>query len=253
MAQNFDLQQTGAQVQERINQVPINESDISNIEVLIPDEASEDNKLVDKAYVDAIDNNLQQQIDEIVGGDATVSLAASPTTIFVSQQYNINLTATTNKNASSIKIKKAGTQIATGSGTSLSHTDTVTADATGTISYSAEFVISGVTRTASRNVTAVLPLYYGVGTSYPEEMAKDNTPRVASSFNYSGITTADGDHLYFEVPNNMKLTSLELVSTYNTPLSFETITSEREGYKAYRNTEPRGAGTFTYRLTIANN
>lgn len=277
----FYLTQTGEEVQEELNQVMPNKDDIATeVQARIDGDAAvtqhcdeavaaeneratgvEENL---QQHCDAavaaeneralgVEASLQQQINEIVGGDATVSLTANPQTIFVGQQYNIALTASTNKNATSIIIKKAGTQIASGSGQSLPHTDTVTADATGNISYSAEFIISGVTRSANRNITAVLPLYYGVGTSYPETMTKDNTPRVAGSFNYANVTTADGDHLYFEVPNNMKLTSLELVSTYNTPLSFESVASQREGYKAYKNTEPRGAGTYTYRLTIANN
>lgn len=255
----FYLTQTGEEVQEELNQVMPNKDDIATeVQARIDGDAAVTQHCNDAVSAEnlralGVEANLQQQINEIVGGDATVTLTASPTTIFVGQQYDIALTASTNKSATSIIIKKAGTQIASGSGSSLQKTDTVTADATGNISYSAEFIISGVTRTANRNVTAVLPLYYGVGTSYPETMTKDNTPRVAGSFNYSNITTADGDHLYFEVPNNMKLTSLELVSTYNTPLSFEQVTSQREGYKAYKNTEPRGAGTYTYRLTIANN
>ena len=255
----FYLTQTGEEVQEDLNQVMPNKDDIATeVQARINGDLAVTQHCNDVVAAEnlralGVEANLQQQINEIVGGDATVTLTANPTTIFVGQQYNIALTATTNKNATSIIIKKAGTQIASGSGTSLQKTDTVTANATGSIAYSAEFIISGVTRTANRNVTAVLPLYYGVGTSYPSEMTKDNTPRVAGSFKYANITTADGDHLYFEVPNNMKLTSLELVSTYNTPLSFEQVTSEREGYKAYKNTEPRGAGTYTYRLTIANN
>ena len=254
----YRLTQTGEEVQELLEQVTPNEQAIAKE---IEDRTDADTALRTelKNYTDAetsraqgIEESLQQQINDIVSGDATISLSASPTAIFTGVESTVNLTASTNKSATEIVIKKAGTTIATGSGSSKSTTDTVTPDAVGQIAYSAEFTISGNKRTANRNVNVVLPLYYGVGTEYPSEMTKDNTPRVAGSFNYANIATVAGDFLYFEIPNNMKLTALELVSTYNTPLSFEDINSQREGYKAYKNSEPRGEGTYTYKLTIAN-
>ena len=245
---DFYLRQTGDEVQELLDQVTQNEQAI----------ATETENRVEAVAAEAeraqgIEASLQQQINDIVAGDATVSLAASPSAIFAEVECTITLTATTNKNASAIVIKKGGTVIGSGSGTSKSATDTVTPDAVGTIAYTADFTISGITRTASRSVSVVLPIYYGVGVEYPAEMTKDNTPRVAGSFNYSNITTEAGDFLYFEIPNSMKLTALAVVSApADTSLSFEAVTSEREGYKAYKNVEPRGTGTYTYKLTIAN-
>ena len=279
MAQNFDLQQTGPEVQERVNQVPVNTQDIATeVQARIDGDAAvtqeckgytdaeseraahAESQLHD--YVDAettrsqqVENNLQQQINDIVSGDATVSLAASPTAIFADVESTINLTATTNKNASLIEIKKGGATLpgGSGSGTSKSVSDTVTPDAVGTIAYVAEFTISGNKRTANRSVSVVLPLYYGVGVEYPEEMTKDNTPRVPGSFNYANIATEAGQYLFFEIPDDKKLTALAVVSApADTSLSFEQVESQREGYKAYRNVVPRGTGTYTYKLTIAN-
>lgn len=69
MAQNFDLENTGQEVQSRINQVPQNENDITaleeqvgSIEGKIPAEASPENKLADKDYVDAADAAIQANI-----------------------------------------------------------------------------------------------------------------------------------------------------------------------------------------------
>ena len=254
----YRLTQTGEEVQELLDQVTPNEAAIAKE---IEDRTDADNLIrsdlggdiaAEVERASGVEQNLQQQINDIVAGDATVSLAASPTAIFAEVESTITLTASTNKNATEIVIKKGGTVIGTGSGSSKVATDTVTPDAVGTIAYSAEFTISGNKRTANKSVSVVLPLYYGVGVEYPEEMTKDNTPRVSGSFNYSNITTEAGDFLYFEIPDDKKLTALELVSTYNTPLSFEAVTSQREGYKAYKNVEPRGAGTYTYKLTIAN-
>ena len=279
MAQNYDLEQTGPEVQERVNQVPVNTQDIATeVQARIDGDAAVTQEC--KAYTDAetqraqeaesalhdyvdaettrsqqVENNLQQQINDIVSGDATVSLSASPTAIFANEESTINLTATTNKNASLIEIKKGGATLpgGSGSGTSKSASDTVTPAEVGIIAYVAEFTISGNKRIANRSVSVVLPLYYGVGVEYPAEMTKDNTPRVPGSFNYSGVTTESGDYLWFEIPNDKKLTALALVSVpSDTSLSFELVTSQREGYKAYRNIVPRGDGTFTYKLTISN-
>lgn len=277
MAQNFDLQQNGPELQNRVNQVPVNTQDIATeVQARIDGDAAVTQEC--KAYTDAetersqqaesalhdyvdaetqrsqqVENNLQQQINDIVSGDATVSLTASPSAIFAEEESTINLTATTNKNASAIVIKKGSTVIGEGSGTSKSVSDTVTPSDVGTIAYVAEFTISGNQRTASRSVSVVLPIYYGVGVEYPAEMTKDNTPRVPGSFNYANIATEAGEYLYFEIPDDKKLTALAVVSVpADTSLSFEQIESHREGYKAYRNVVPRGTGTYTYKLTIAN-
>lgn len=259
MAQNFDLHQTGPELQENVDQVPVNTQDIATeVQARIEGDAAVTEEC--KAYTDAeneravgVENSLQQQINDIVSGDANVNLTASPTAIFAEDESTINLTATTNKNASAIVIKKGSTVIGEGSGTSKSATDTVTPTEVGTIAYVAEFTISGNQRTANRSVSVVLPIYYGVGVEYPAEMTKDNTPRVPGSFNYANIATEAGQYLFFEIPDDKKLTALAVVSApADTSLSFEQIESQREGYKAYRNVEPRGTGTYTYKLTIAN-
>lgn len=279
MAQNYDLEQTGPEVQNRVNQVPVNTQDIATeVQARIDGDAAVTQEC--KSYTDAetqraqvaesslhdyvdaetqrsqqVENSLQQQINDIVSGDATVNLSANPTAIFADVESTINLTATTNKNASLIEIKKGGATLpgGSGSGTSKSVSDTVTPEAVGTIAYVAEFTISGNKRTANRSVSVVLPIYYGVGVEYPSEMTKDNTPRVPGSFNYADIATEAGQYLFFEIPDDKKLTALAVVSApADTSLSFEQVTSEREGYKAYRNVEPRGTGSYTYKLTIAN-
>ena len=277
MAQNFDLHQTGPELQENVDQVPVNTQDIATeVQARIDGDAAvtQECKAYTNAetersqqaesdlhdYVDAetarsqeIEASLQQQINDIVSGDANVNLTASPTAIFADVESTINLTATTNKNASAIVIKKGSTVIGEGSGTSKSDSDTVTPTEVGTIAYVAEFTISGNLRTANRSVSVVLPIYYGVGVEYPSEMTKDNTPRVPGSFNYANIATEAGQYLFFEIPDDKKLTALAVVSApADTSLSFEQIESQREGYKAYRNVEPRGTGTYTYKLTIAN-
>ena len=202
--------------------------------------------------------SLQYQIDQIVSGGATVNLTASPTTVFVGVQRNITLNATTNAQASSIKIFKNGvaSPIATGSGTSKSYTDAITPAARGNTQYYAEFVISGLAKryptSGFVNVQAVDKIYTGVGATYGDTtMVEETSPHAAGTFNKQ-ITTADGDYLFIEVPDNFNLTRIALVSTHETTLDFTQIESTRTGYKAYKNDYPRGAETCTYKFTIAN-
>lgn len=202
--------------------------------------------------------SLQYQIDQIVSGGATVNLTASPTTVFVGVQSNITLNATTNAQASSIKIFKNGvaSPIATGSGTSKSYTDAITPAARGNTQYYAEFVISGLAKryptSGFVNVQAVDKIYTGAGATYGDTtMVEETSPHAAGTFNKQ-ITTADGDYLFIEVPDNFNLTAIKLVSTYETSLGFTQIESARTGYKAYKNNDARGAGSYTYKFTITN-
>lgn len=213
--------------------------------------------------VDIIDDDLeltQTRINAIViGGSLTPGLSTDKSTgVFVGTETSIRVTATINTPADTIKIFRNGTTdpIATGSGTSLVYDDNVTPSERGNIQYYAEFAIGGLVKRQPAsgfvNVPAVDPVYTGAGTTYAgTTMNAETTPHAAGSFNKS-ITTADGDYLFIEVPDNFNLTGIRLVSTYETSLAFTQIESTRTGYKAYKNNEARGAGTYTYKFTIAN-
>ena len=129
-------------------------------------------------------DSLQQQINEIVSGGATVNLTATPSPIFVGEESTIALNATTNKNASSIKIKKGDDELATGSGSSLSGSDTITPAADGNTTYTAEFIISGLQRSITRNVVAVYPIRIGSGAAYVEGTAL-TTPKTSPAGTYN--------------------------------------------------------------------
>lgn len=212
--------------------------------------------------VDIIDDDLQltqAQINSIVlGGSITPSFTRTPSTIFVNIATNITLSTSITTPADSIKIFKNGTvnPIATGSGTSFSYTDHVTLSTRDTIQYYSEFKIGGLTKripvSGYITVQAVDKMYTGAGTTYAgTTMNAENSPHGTGSFTKQ-ITTASGDYLFIEVPDNFKLTAINLVSTYETSLGFTEIESTREGYKAYKNNEARGAGTYTYKFTIIN-
>ena len=213
--------------------------------------------------VDIIDDDLQltqAQINDIVlGGSITTNLTSNKSAIFVGDQSSVKLTATITTPADSIKIFKNGVAnpISTGSDKSLTYTDNVTPSERSIIQYYAEFKIGGLVKRQPTSgfvsTQAVDKMYTGAGTSYAETtMVAETSPHATGDFTKQ-ISTAAGDYLFIEVPDNFKLTSIKLVSTYDTSLGFTEIESSREGYKAYRNNEPRGAGNYTYRFTIANN
>lgn len=225
-------------------------------------------KCIDKGHpyiggaIDIIDDDLQltqSQINSIVlGGSITPNLTRTPSVIFVDTASNVTLVASITTPADSIKIFKNGVSepIATGSGTNLSHTDNVTASERGNVQYYAEFKIGGLTKRQPAsgfvNVQAVDKMYTGAGTTYAgTTMNAETSPHGVGDFTKQ-ITTVAGDYIFIEVPDNFKLTSIKLVSTYDTSLAFTEIESTRAGYKAYKNNETRGAGTYTYKFTIAN-
>lgn len=217
----------------------------------------------DCGAVDVYDDDLQltqSQINSIVlGGSISTNLTSNKSAIFVGDQSSVKLTATITTPADSIKIFKNGVAnpIATGSDKSLTYTDNVTPSERSTIQYYAEFKIGGLVKRQPTSgfvsVQAVDKMYTGAGTTYAgTTMVAESSPHATGDFTKQ-ITTAAGDYLFIEVPDNFKLTSIKLVSTYETSLGFTEIESTREGYKAYKNNEARGAGTYTYKFTIANN
>lgn len=172
MATNFDLQQTGPELQEIINlSVPTDES-------------------------------LQAQINEIVSEKATVNLTASPATIFVGTATDITLTATTNTDATTITIKRGTDTLATGSGKTLSHTDAaVTLDAPGSVAYSSEFTISGLHRSTNKSVTAVYPIFYGAQADFDAaSLAQYATPTTSVARAYTVQLDSTRRKFYLRVP-----------------------------------------------------
>jgi hypothetical protein len=214
MPQNFDLIQTGPELQERIDQVFPNRDNIAAEgeraqgaeQELEEAKATRQELQAETARATEKENNLQAQIDAIVSKDATVSLAASPATIFVATATDIALTANTNTNtdATAITIKRGEDTLATGSGKTLSHTDpAVTLDAPGSVAYSADFTISGLHRSANKSVTAVYPIFYGAQADFDAaSLAQYATPTTAVARAYTVTLDNTRRKFYIRVPKH---------------------------------------------------
>lgn len=196
---------------------------------------------------DIVDTNSQMtqaQINQIViGGNITVNLSASPSPIFVGAQRTISLSATCSA-AATIVIKKGSTVLATGSGTSLSASDTITPDSAGNTSYTAEFTIGSIHKTASRSVTAVYPIRIGTGTEYVDGTPL-TTPKTSPAGTYNVTVANDGEYVYFNVPSTMTINGATM-GGFEFPL--EAPASKTIGgvsYKSYRSSNTYDAGTLT--------
>lgn len=197
---------------------------------------------------DLIDDELQltqEQINAIVLGDAvSVSLAATPSPVFVGVQSTINLTATISTPADSIKIKKGDTVIATGSGTSLNGSTSLTPSDAGNTQYTAEFVLGGLTKVATKNVVAVYPVKYGAGDEYTDATTQASV-RTTPAGTYDVTVPNDGDYVFFVVPATMTINRASM-SGFDFPLQDPVdVTIGGVAYKSYQSSNTYDAGSLT--------
>ena len=257
MAVNFDLTMTGPEVQAALDQVDVNHQDIlQEAETRRQDDETLQGNIDAEAGTRLHeDENLQGQINEIVSGDATVSLAVGKSAIFVGEESLITLSASTNVAASLISISGGNlSEPITGSGKTLQGSDVLNPSVKGSVQYAAQFTISGVTKSTSpKTVSAVYPIYVGVGADLASAVFTNLSARTSASGVTFTKTTANGDHIFIEVPQGMSVSKLFLVGAFDTELGIETIPTERvdaEGnpYTCYKNIEPRGEGTYNYKI-----
>lgn len=191
----------------------------------------------------------QSQINAIILGDAIkTSLAASPSVAFVGTAVAIALTATSSTKADTITIKKGSTVLATGANkTSLTGNHTLT-PSEGNNAYTAEFVIGGLTKNASQNVTGVYPIRIGSGAGYVDGTAI-STPKTSPAGTYTINVANDRDYVYLNVPATMTI-SKATMSGFDFPLeSPQAVTIGGVAYKSYRSGNTYYKGTITVVLS----
>jgi hypothetical protein len=196
---------------------------------------------------DIMDDDLQltqKQINAIVLGDAvSVAFNFSSSAVDVTTQgegnATVNLTATCSTEANTIKIKKDGAVVASGSGTSLTHSDTRAHSGNAT-HYVAEFMIGGLTKTATRNIAT---LYYGSGSVHTD--AKKAIDKVSPAGTYNVTVPANEKYVFFVVPAGMTINRATM-SGFDFPLEAPTdVTIDEVAYKSYRSSNTYDAGTLT--------
>lgn len=236
----YRVKQNGVTVRELLDAIP-GKADKADTYTKEQTDGLLDEK-ADKTELSSEVENLQDQIDAIVADKAVVALNASPSVVFVDTQNVITLTATSNTNATHIVIKKGNTVIAEGAGTSLSGTSTITPSAN--TQYIAEFTIAGITKTASRTVSAVHPIYYGAGSQYTDADIEASV-RTTPAGTYTINVATGGSYVFLNVPATMTI-SKATMSGFEFPLEEpQPVTIGGVNYKSYKSANTYDAGTLT--------
>lgn len=194
---------------------------------------------------------INSRIDGIIAGSANVSLSASPATVFVGVQTTVNLSASSDTEASAIAI--SGGSLAspvTGSGLSLSAQDSITPQAPGDTSYQAEFTISGTTKTVTTKVRAVHPIYTGAG-DYAVAGNRNQvaSPKTSPSGTYSITVPSNDTKVFFLVPSTMTIASATM-DGFEFPLATaQSVTLNGISYKLYESANSLDAGTYSIKIS----
>lgn len=162
---------------------------------------------------------------------STLTLGVSSSTIFSGIDTNVTVTGTANPAADTMKILRGSTEIISGSGTTVSATDTINETTTYTIQAS----ILGYNYTKNQTVTAVSPIYYGSGSGLDNfwvNKVQFSTPTTSPYRTYGVTVRNNGDFVYFAVPNSMTIHSASL-SGFDFPLD-STVDTSKPGYKIYK-------------------
>jgi hypothetical protein len=258
MAQNYDLTNTGAEVQERLDQVPVTQQELATeVQNRIDGDAAVTTHC--EQYTDAetqraqgVENDLQAQIDAIVSKDTTVSLSVSPTAVFADgTDKEVVFVATSSPTKATVVFDGGEPQ----EGTRLEFPVTVNSATPTTVTKTAQFTVQGVSKgSKSATVSLVFPIYYGAGSSadvLDTEAMVAHAAIASPSFTQS-ITTEDNDYIFFEVPEGMAdIHKVQLYDdpTFPTDLSIDTVETPREGYKAFKTVYARLAGTHIYKIS----
>lgn len=194
-------------------------------------------------------DNLQKQIFNIVLDNLVFTMSGSPATVFVNAVANVTLTAKSNDENTLIEIfDKDGNSLGTGVGTSLSKSTSYTPSIQGNTAFKAKATLNGVSKEVTANVKAVHGVYSGAGTS---ESAASNKASVRSnpSGTYSVNVSANGQYVYFAIPNYMNITKATM-SGFDMPFnSPTTINKEGISYKLYKSVNTYDKGNLSIVLT----
>ena len=258
MAQNYDLQNTGPEVQERLDQVPVTQQELQT-EVQSRINGDADVTQHCEQYTDAetqraqgVESSLQEQIDAIVSKDTTVGLSVSPAAVFADGTDKVvTFVATSSPTEATVVFDGGEPQ----EGTRIEYPVTVNSATPTTVTKTAQFTVQGVSKgSKSATVALVFPIYYGAGQSAvvlnTDAMIAHSA--IASPSFIQSITTADNDFIFFEVPEGMaNIQRLQLWDdpSFPTDLSIEAVETPREGYKAFKTVNSRLAGTHTYKVS----
>ena len=184
--------------------------------------------------------NLVESINNTL---AVVNLSATPSMIFVGDSLSIQLVATTDTEATEIRIRDNDTVIAEGSGTRLTGYKNIEMTQPSINSFYASFIINGITKTVSATVTAVNKIYYGSGTVYTDAAIVPPAKLTPEGI-YNVNVIEDGQYVFFNIPTSMILNRATM-NGIEFPLDEPTtVTIDGIEYKSYKSSNTVDAGTY---------
>lgn len=163
------------------------------------------------------------------------NIAITPEVINRGSQSTIQIDAFCFNAADIIKIKRNGIDIAVGSGTSLTYTDTITPLDTADIVYTAEFINQAERNVVTRTLGVAQPIYYGAGTTY-QDATSIAFARTTPKGEYPITVETIDSYLFFVVPANMAVNRVAMngiAMPMNEPVG---VLIDGQNYKAYQST-----------------
>ena len=265
MSQYYDLNNTGKEVQERLEQVMPNKEAIRQE---TDKRENEDKELEErlKKYTDSekeraekAEKGLQEQINAIVSDKAEVSFSVSPSAAFADGSKCTFVFTASSSTTSDVQFgEQGGDVIEEASGvTRKDFSVELSSDKPLTKTYQASFTVAGVSKgSKSATIRLVYPVFYGAGKSYDNaHLVQLSTAQATPARTYQ-IATETGDRLYFEVPNGMSIGSVQLVDNPNFPtdVAMREIESKRTGadgsaYRCYESVSTFSEGTHNYKVS----
>lgn len=143
-------------------------------------------------------------IDETRGELAEVKISLSKEVIKAGESTPVFVMVESNVDATSIVIKRDGAEIARGTGMALQYSDTMTAEQSGEVIYTAELVIGGVRRIVDVSLPVVYPVYYGAGLQ-ASAIVTQATARKTPAGRYMFTAAADESSIFIIVPSGMQV------------------------------------------------
>ena len=205
--------------------------------------------VVGDVHKDTSDNyiSLQSQIDDIVAGDATVSLSVSPA-VALADGTDKTFTFTASASKPATVVFNGGEPVSFTGSTPF----TVILSSATPIStpYSASFTINGVskgTKTANAQLAWKSSYGYGTGDYTTAVLTEVSQVKTSPAGEYTITIGTDASHIFFKVQSSMSITRVETVGGVSYAVAMDSpVTSD--GWKYYRSTSTFDAGTYKFKV-----
>lgn len=187
---------------------------------------------------------ITDKFDALELAGCTITFNANPSVIAESSTTQVTLSVAVSGldgGADLIEILDSGSSVvASGSGTSLSHTVSLSAAAT----YTARVTHGSATKSVNRSITIAGHIYYGSGTSKADFVSNRvtyPTPTTSVARTYTVTVRNEGDYVFFQIPSSMTINNVTL-GGFGFPM---TLQETADGMKLYRSDNTYLTGNLT--------